>query len=108
MRCAGFQKEQEVKKRKEMYGRFYVMRAFFRSLSDVDEFMNAIRYTNTVFNYKRKKWMILQHVALGIPTINQADYLNQALEVYKDTFYGRHIYIIDNGRQNINQTLSRK
>jgi len=35
----GFQKEQEVKKRKEMYGRFYVMRAFFRSLDDVDAFM---------------------------------------------------------------------
>ena len=35
----GFQKEQEVKKRKEMYGRFYVMRAFFRSLDDVDKFM---------------------------------------------------------------------
>ena len=33
------QKEQEVKKRKEMYGRFYVMRAFFRSLDDVDAFM---------------------------------------------------------------------
>jgi hypothetical protein len=33
------QKEQEVKKRKEMYGRFYVMRAFFRSLEDVDKFM---------------------------------------------------------------------
>lgn len=35
----GFQKEQEVKKRKEMYGRFYVMRAFFRSVDDVDKFM---------------------------------------------------------------------
>jgi hypothetical protein len=35
----GFQKEQEVKKRKEMYGRFYVMRAFFRSIDDVDKFM---------------------------------------------------------------------
>jgi GT2 family glycosyltransferase len=42
-------------------------------------------------------------LALGIPTVNQADYLNQALEVYKDTFHGRHIYIIDNGRQNINR-----
>lgn len=32
--------QKEAKKRKEMYGRFYVMRKFFRGLKDVDEFMS--------------------------------------------------------------------
>jgi hypothetical protein len=49
----GFQKEQEVKKRKEMYGRFYVMRAFFRSLSDVDEFMNQFDINTFLLQEKK-------------------------------------------------------
>lgn len=44
-------------------------------------------------------------IAMGIPTINQAELLNTALETYKDTFYGRHIYIVDNGNQEIDQTF---
>jgi hypothetical protein len=44
-------------------------------------------------------------IALGIPTINRADLLDEALQVYKDTFYGRHQLIIDNGNQPI-QTYS--
>lgn len=44
-------------------------------------------------------------IAMGIPTINQAELLNTALETYKDTFYGRHIYIVDNGNQNIDPTF---
>ena len=44
-------------------------------------------------------------IAMGIPTINQAELLNTALETYKDTFYGRHIYIVDNGNQNIDLTF---
>jgi GT2 family glycosyltransferase len=45
-------------------------------------------------------------VALGIPTINRADLLQEALEVYKETWYGRHVYIVDNGHQQINLTAS--
>lgn len=45
-------------------------------------------------------------VALGIPTINRADLLQEALEVYKETWYGRHVYIVDNGHQTINLTAS--
>jgi GT2 family glycosyltransferase len=45
-------------------------------------------------------------VALGIPTINRADLLQQALEVYKDNWYGRHVYIVDNGVQDIKITAS--
>lgn len=44
-------------------------------------------------------------VALGIPTINRNDLLQEALEVYKDTWYGRKVYIVDNGNQSI-QTKS--
>jgi GT2 family glycosyltransferase len=45
-------------------------------------------------------------VALGIPTINRADLLQEALEVYKETWYGRHVYVVDNGHQNITLTAS--
>ena len=44
-------------------------------------------------------------VALGIPTINRNDLLQEALEVYKETWYGRHVFIVDNGNQAI-QTKS--
>jgi GT2 family glycosyltransferase len=44
-------------------------------------------------------------VALGIPTINRNDLLQEALEVYKDTWYGRNVFIVDNGNQAI-QTKS--
>jgi len=44
-------------------------------------------------------------LAMGIPTINQAEFLNTALETYKSTFYGRHIYIVDNGHQEINKSF---
>jgi hypothetical protein len=40
-------------------------------------------------------------VALGIPTINRNDLLQEALEVYKETWYGRHVFIVDNGNQEI-------
>jgi len=39
-------------------------------------------------------------IALGIPSVNQAELLNEALITYKDTFYGRHVYVVDNGFQN--------
>lgn len=42
-------------------------------------------------------------LCLGIPTINQAEMLNEALNTYVDTFFGRHIFIVDNGNQEINQ-----
>lgn len=42
-------------------------------------------------------------IAIGIPTINQGDYLYKTLDTYKNTFYGRHIYIVDNGNQQINK-----
>ena len=45
-------------------------------------------------------------IALGIPTINRADLLQEALEVYKETWYGRHVFIVDNGHQTINTTAS--
>lgn len=45
-------------------------------------------------------------IALGIPTINRADLLQEALEVYKETWYGRHVYIVDNGHQQITTTAS--
>jgi GT2 family glycosyltransferase len=40
-------------------------------------------------------------LALGIPTINRADLLSEAMEVYKTTWRGRHFHIVDNGNQNI-------
>ena len=43
-------------------------------------------------------------IGLGIPTINRADLLNQALEVYKNTWSGSDVYIIDNGNQDIRTT----
>lgn len=42
-------------------------------------------------------------LCLGIPTINQSELLNKALETYKDTFFGRHIFVVDNGNQKINK-----
>ena len=45
-------------------------------------------------------------IALGIPTINRADLLQEALEVYKETWYGRHVYIVDNRHQQITTTAS--
>ena len=45
-------------------------------------------------------------IALGIPTINRADLLQEALDVYKETWYGRHVYIVDNGHQQITTTAS--
>jgi GT2 family glycosyltransferase len=32
--------------------------------------------------------------------------LQEALEVYKETWYGRHVYVVDNGHQNITLTAS--
>lgn len=43
-------------------------------------------------------------ICLGIPTINRADLLQEALTLYKDTWYGRNVYIVDNGQQQINTT----
>ena len=40
-------------------------------------------------------------LALGIPTINRKDLLEEALGVYAETFKHRHIYIVDNGNQEI-------
>jgi GT2 family glycosyltransferase len=45
-------------------------------------------------------------VALGIPTINRNDLLQEALEVYKETWYGRHVFIVDNGNQAIQTKAS--
>jgi GT2 family glycosyltransferase len=42
-------------------------------------------------------------LALGIPTINRKDLLEEALAVYAETFKHRHIYIIDNGNQEISE-----
>lgn len=42
-------------------------------------------------------------LCMGIPTINQAELLNEALKTYVKTFFGRHIYIVDNGNQEIPQ-----
>lgn len=38
-------------------------------------------------------------LALGIPTINQKELLEEALQVYRQTFKNRHIFVIDNGNQ---------
>lgn len=38
---------------------------------------------------------------IGIPTINRADLLNQALDKYVEDFPDIDIYIVDNGKQNI-------
>jgi GT2 family glycosyltransferase len=46
-------------------------------------------------------------VALGIPTINRADLLHEAMEVYQETWKDRHFFIVDNGNQNI-QTNQKK
>ena len=44
-----------------------------------------------------------QHFAIGIPSINQADYLQSSLQLYLDDFPDTHIYILDNGIQNFNK-----
>lgn len=44
--------------------------------------------------------------AIGIPTINRADLLNEALEKYVKDFPDIMIYILDNGNQEINHKLS--
>lgn len=40
-------------------------------------------------------------LCLGIPTINRKDLLEEALVVYKDNWRKRHIFIVDNGNQQI-------
>lgn len=40
-------------------------------------------------------------LCLGIPTINRKDLLEEALAVYKKTWKNRHIFIVDNGNQDI-------
>jgi len=40
-------------------------------------------------------------LCLGIPTINRKDLLDEALETYLEQWKKRHIYIVDNGNQNI-------
>lgn len=45
-------------------------------------------------------------ICMGIPTINQKELLERALGIYKDTFWGRHIWIVDNGNQNIQKFSS--
>jgi GT2 family glycosyltransferase len=40
-------------------------------------------------------------VALGIPTINRSDLLLEALQTYDSNWTDRHIYIVDNGKQEI-------
>jgi GT2 family glycosyltransferase len=40
-------------------------------------------------------------LALGIPTINRSDLLYQALEIYSVNWPQRHIYVVDNGNQNV-------
>lgn len=42
-------------------------------------------------------------LALGIPTINRKDLLEEALAVYRKTWKHRHMYIVDNGNQGIEQ-----
>jgi len=39
--------------------------------------------------------------AIGIPTLNRSDLLNQALDIYFKNFTDVQIFIIDNGNQNI-------
>jgi glycosyltransferase involved in cell wall biosynthesis len=45
----------------------------------------------------------MKKFAVGIPTINRADLLNQALHSYFKIFPNTKIFIIDNGNQNINE-----
>ena len=47
-------------------------------------------------------------IALGIPTINQAELLQPLLERYSENWYGRHTYIIDNGNQKIDPVGSKQ
>ena len=47
-------------------------------------------------------------IALGIPTINQAELLQPLLERYSQNWYGRHTYIIDNGNQKIDLVGSKQ
>jgi GT2 family glycosyltransferase len=46
--------------------------------------------------------MIKNELCILIPTINRADLLNEALEVYENCFPNTMIYVLDNGKQNIN------
>lgn len=47
------------------------------------------------------------NLALGIPTINRADLLDNALQLYAERWYGHHQFIVDNGNQKI-KTYSRE
>ena len=40
-------------------------------------------------------------IIIGIPTLNRADLLNEALEKYFEDFKDTEIFIVDNGKQNI-------
>ncbi len=40
-------------------------------------------------------------IIVGIPTLNRADLLNEALEKYFEDFKDTEIFIVDNGKQNI-------
>lgn len=44
--------------------------------------------------------MMNKYFAIGIPTINQGDYLQSTLQLYQDDFPDTQIYILDNGLQN--------
>jgi glycosyltransferase involved in cell wall biosynthesis len=46
--------------------------------------------------------MIKNELCILIPTINRADLLNEALEVYENCFPNTMIYVLDNGKQNKN------
>jgi GT2 family glycosyltransferase len=62
---------------------------------------NEIIRNNQLFLKILNGQQIMVTLGIGIPTINRADLLDEALQVYKNTFYGRHQIIIDNGNQDV-------
>lgn len=45
------------------------------------------------------------NLSLGIVTLNRADLLDEALQVYRETWKNVHVCVVDNGKQNIAEKL---
>ena len=59
--------------------------------------INVKKHTNKIINIMNQNFKII----IGIPTLNRADLLNEALEKYFEDFKDTEIFIVDNGKQNI-------
>jgi glycosyltransferase involved in cell wall biosynthesis len=59
----------------------------------VSVIVNVKKHTNKIIK--------IMKIIIGIPTLNRADLLNEALQKYFEDFKDTEIFIVDNGKQNI-------